>query len=144
MSHSVGCENLGGTTINRPKDFVLGAFCLFYLRRAFMNFKKKGAFITFFLSIAAEIAVMVLFLLAVNHVMIMYVALLLSIMLFVFVYWSNTAFNELSVTKDGKSVLSKKTRKIFNIVSSILSIALLAVGVLVFVDYYYYPIFSRR
>lgn len=109
-----------------------------------MNFKKKGAFITFFLSIAAEVAVMVLFLLAVNHIMIMYVALLLAIMLFVFVYWSNTAFNELSITKDGKSILSKKTRRIFNFVSSVLSAGLLIVGVLVFVDYYYYPIFSRR
>lgn len=109
-----------------------------------MDLKKKGAYLTFFLSVAAEIAVMVLFLLAVNHIMIMYVALLLSIMLFVFVYWSNTAFNELSVTKDGKSILSEKTRRIFNVVSTILSVALLAVGVLVFVDYYYYPIFSRR
>ncbi len=109
-----------------------------------MNFKKKGAFITFFLSIAAEIAVMILFLLAVNHIMIMYVALLLSIMLFVFIYWSNTAFNELSVNKEGKSILSKRTRKLFNIISAVLSLGLLAVGVLVFLDYYYYPIFSRR
>ncbi len=109
-----------------------------------MKLKKRGAFLTFFLSIAAEIAVMVLFLLAVNHITVMYVSLLLAIMLFVFVYWSNTAFNELSATKDGKSILSKKTRMIFNLISKVLSVALLAVGVLVFLDYYYYPIFSRR
>ena len=109
-----------------------------------MNLKKKGAFITFFASIAAEIAIMVMFLLAVNHKMIMYVALLLAIMLFVFVYWTNTAFKELSVDKDGKSVLSKRTNNIFNTVSVVLSVSLLIVGVLVFVDYYYYPIFSKR
>ena len=109
-----------------------------------MNLKKKGAFITFFLSIAAELAVMVLFLLAVNHIIIMYVALLLSIMLFVFVYWSNSAFNGLSVNNEGKSVLSKRTRRLFNVISAILSLGLLVVGVLVFLDYYYYPIFSRR
>ena len=109
-----------------------------------MNLKKKGAFITFFASIAAEIAIMIMFLLAVNHKMIMYVALLLSIMLFVFVYWSNTAFNELSVNKEGESILSKRTRIVFNIVSAIFSIGLLVVGVLVFLDYYYYPIFSKR
>lgn len=109
-----------------------------------MNFKKKGAFITFFLSIVAEIAVLVMFLLAVNHKMIMYVALLLAIMLFVFVYWSNTAFKELSVNKEGKSILSKRTNTFFNIVSAMLSISLLIMGVLVFVDYYYYPIFSKR
>ncbi len=109
-----------------------------------MNLKKKGAFITFFASIAAEIAIMVMFLLAVNHKMIMYVSLLLSIMLFVFVYWLNTAFNELSINKEGKSILSKRTRIFFNIISAIFSIGLLVVGVLVFVDYYYYPIFSKR
>ncbi len=109
-----------------------------------MSFKKKGAFITFFLSVAAEIAVMVIFLLAVNHKMIMYVALLLAIMLFVLVYWANTAFKELSVNKEGKSILSKRTNTIFNIVSTVLSVGLLLVGVFVFVDYYYYPIFSKR
>lgn len=106
--------------------------------------KKKGSFIAFFAAILAEILVMVLFILAINHIMIMYVALLLSIMLFVFVYWSNTAFNSLSVDKDGKSVLSKRTRRIFNIISTVSSFALLVVGTLVFIDYYYYPIFSAQ
>lgn len=105
--------------------------------------KKKGAFITFFLSIALELAIIAIFLTVaiVKSAITMYEALLWTIILFIFVYWSNTAYNGFCVDENGKSVLTKGTRKAFNAISLISSIALFAVGVLVFADYYFIKIF---
>ncbi len=105
--------------------------------------KKKGAFITFFLSTILEIAIIALFLTVaiVKSSITMYETLLWAIILFIFIYWSNSAYNGFCVDENGKSVLTKGTRKVFNFISLILSIALFAVGALVFADYYFIKIF---
>lgn len=105
--------------------------------------KKKGAFITFFLSITLELAIVALFLTVaiVKSAITMYETLLWAIILFIFVYWSNSAYNGFCVDENGKSVLTNGTRRAFNVISLISSIVLFAVGVLVFADYYFIKIF---
>lgn len=103
--------------------------------------KKNASVISFWLSIALELVIITIFLLSAFHKLVMYEALLWVIILFVVVYWTNSFYNGMCVDSEGKSVLSKNTRKAFNIVSTISSIALFLMGALVFIDYYFVAIF---
>lgn len=105
--------------------------------------RKRGCCITFFLSTIIELAITALFLIAAVYKssITMYEALLWAIVMFVVVYWSNSAYSGMCIDNDGNSVLSNGTRKVFNFISLLSSIALFAVGAIVFVDYYFYAIF---
>lgn len=103
--------------------------------------RKKGAIISFLISIAVEMVILAIFCLSAFHLMVMYEALLWVIILFVVVYWANTAYNSFSIDENDKSVLSKGTRKILNLISTLSSLALFIMGALVFADYYFISIF---
>ena len=105
--------------------------------------KKRGSLISFVLSTLVELGIMVVFLIAAVYKssITMYEALLWAIIMFVVVYWSNSAYNGMCIDENGNSVLSKRTRKVFNVISLLSSIALFAVGAIVFIDYYFYAIF---
>lgn len=105
--------------------------------------KKRGSYISFILSTLIEFGIMAMFLIAAVYKssITMYEALLWAIVMFVVVYWSNSAYNGMCIDENGNSVLSKGTRKVFNVISLLSSIALFAVGAVVFIDYYFYSIF---
>ncbi len=105
--------------------------------------KKKGCVISFALSTVLELGIMAMFLIAAvfKSSITMYEALLWAIIMFILVYWSNSAYNGMCVDEKGNSVLSKGLRKLFNVISLLTSIALFAVGAVVFIDYYFYAIF---
>lgn len=105
--------------------------------------KKRGSCISFILSTLIELGIMAVFLIAAIYKssITMYEALLWAIIMFVVVYWSNSAYNGMCIDENGKSVLPKRIRKLFNVISLLSSIALFAVGAVVFIDYYFYAIF---
>lgn len=105
--------------------------------------KKRGSCISFILSTLIELGIIAVFLIAAIYKssITMYEALLWAIIMFVVVYWSNSAYNGMCIDENGKSVLPKGIRKLFNVISLLSSIALFAVGAVVFIDYYFYAIF---